>query len=104
LCKVSEPEVAFGLLVDGALPMGEAVGVEPEPEPASAPQSEKPSQPAASLVAGVVVDALPNGELEIALSGQQWRIRGMASVKAGSGTLKVNAQVLDTESGVVFAD
>ncbi|WP_233948056.1 CHC2 zinc finger domain-containing protein [Pectobacterium versatile] len=104
LCKVSEPETAFGLLVDGALPMGEAVGVEPEPETACAPQSEKPSQPAASLVAGVVVDALPNGELEIALSGQQWRIRGMASVKAGSGVMKVNAQVIDTQSGVVFAD
>ncbi|WP_244167473.1 CHC2 zinc finger domain-containing protein [Pectobacterium atrosepticum] len=100
LCSVAEPEAAFGLLVDGALPMGEAVSVEPE----SVPQPEKPSQPAASLAAGVVVDALPNGELEIALSGQQWRIRGMASVKAGSGAMKVNAQVLDTESGVVFAD
>ncbi|MFJ5436032.1 CHC2 zinc finger domain-containing protein [Pectobacterium sp. CHL-2024] len=100
LCSVAEPEAAFGLLVDGALPMGEAVSAEPE----SVPQPEKPSQPAASLAAGVVVDALPNGELEIALSGQQWRIRGMASVKAGSGVMKVNAQVLDTASGVVFAD
>lgn len=100
MCSVAEPEAAFGLLVDGALPMGEAVSAEPE----SAPQPEKPSQPAASLAAGVVVEALPNGELEIALSGQQWRIRGMASVKAGSGTMKVNAQVIDTASGVVFAD
>ncbi|MEH2922907.1 CHC2 zinc finger domain-containing protein [Samsonia erythrinae] len=100
LCQVAEPEAAFGLLVDGALPMGEAVSAEPE----SVPQPEKPSQPAASLAAGVVVDALPNGELEIALSGQQWRIRGMASVRIGSGAMKVNAQVLDTESGVVFAD
>ncbi|MBA0186323.1 toprim domain-containing protein [Pectobacterium versatile] len=100
LCSVAEPETAFGLLVDGALPMGEVVSAEPE----SMPQPEKPSQPAASLVAGVVVDALPNGELEIALSGQQWRIRGMASVKAGSGVMKVNAQVIDTQSGVVFAD
>ncbi|MBE5215591.1 toprim domain-containing protein, partial [Pectobacterium quasiaquaticum] len=108
LCQVAEPEAAFGLLVDGALPMGEAIGVESEPESVpqrkAAPQPEKPSQPAASLAAGVVVEALPNGELEIALSGQQWRIRGMASVKAGSGVMKVNAQVLDTESGVVFAD
>lgn len=100
LCSVAEPETAFGLLVDGALPMGEAVSAEPE----SVPQPEKPSQPAASLAAGVVVDALPNGELDIALSGQQWRIRGMASVKAGSGAMKVNAQVIDTASGVVFAD
>ncbi|QHQ18001.1 toprim domain-containing protein [Pectobacterium parmentieri] len=100
LCQVAEPEAAFGLLVDGALPMGEAVSAEPE----SVPQPEKPSQPAASLAAGVVVDALPNGELDIALSGQQWRIRGMASVRVGSGAMKVNAQVIDTASGVVFAD
>ncbi|UEM40421.1 DNA primase [Pectobacterium aquaticum] len=100
LCSVAEPETAFGLLVDGALPMGEVVSAEPE----SMPQPEKPSQPTSSLAAGVVVEALPNGELEIALSGQQWRIRGMASVKAGSGVMKVNAQVLDTQSGVVFAD
>ena len=104
LCSVAEPEAAFGLLVDGALPMGEAIGVESEPEIAAVPQPEKTSQPAASLAAGVVVEVLPNGELEIALSGQQWRIRGMASVKAGSGAMKVNAQVIDTQSGVVFAD
>ncbi|KFF61490.1 DNA primase [Pectobacterium brasiliense] len=104
LCQVAEPEAAFGLLVDGALPMGEAIGVESEPEIAAVPQPEKTSQPAASLAAGVVVEVLPNGELEIALSGQQWRIRGMASVKAGSGAMKVNAQVIDTQSGVVFAD
>ncbi|ATY92716.1 DnaG primase-like protein [Pectobacterium atrosepticum SCRI1043] len=113
LCQVAEPETAFGLLVDGALPMGEAVSAEPE----SVPQRKASSPPAASLAAGVeavktaqvaepgvVVDVLPNGELEIALSGQQWRIRGMASVKAGSGTMKVNVQVIDTASGVVFAD
>ncbi|MFP1868242.1 CHC2 zinc finger domain-containing protein [Lonsdalea quercina] len=106
LCQVAEPETAFGLLVDGALPMGEAVSAEPEsvPQRKAAPQSEKPSQPASSLAAGVVVETLPNGELEIALSGQQWRIRGMASVKVGSSVMKVNAQVIDTASGVVFAD
>ncbi|MDY4326325.1 CHC2 zinc finger domain-containing protein [Pectobacterium brasiliense] len=106
LCKVSEPEVAFRAVVEGAMAMGEAVRAEPEsvPQRKATPQPEKPSQPAASLAAGVVVDALPNGELEIALSGQQWRIRGIASVKIGSGVMKVNAQVLDTESGVVFAD
>ncbi|TAJ03081.1 DNA primase [Pectobacterium versatile] len=106
LCKVSEPEQAFRAAVEGAMAMGEAVSTEPEsvPQRKAAPQPEKPSQPASSLAAGVVVEALPNGELEIALSGQHWRIRGMASVKAGSGVMKVNAQVLDTESGVVFAD
>ncbi|WP_437215966.1 CHC2 zinc finger domain-containing protein [Pectobacterium sp. LFLA-215] len=102
LCSVAEPEAAFGLLVDGALPMGEVVSAEPEND--AEPQPESSPQPASSLVAGVVVEALPNGEVEIALSGQQWCIRGIASVKAGSGVMKVNAQVLDTASGVVFAD
>ncbi|POE06256.1 DNA primase [Pectobacterium odoriferum] len=106
LCKVSEPEQAFRAAIEGAMAMGEAVSAEPESvaQRKAAPQPENPSQPATSLAAGVVVEALPNGELEIALSGQQWRIRGMASVKTGSGVMKVNAQVLDTESGVVFAD
>ncbi|MDE8744541.1 CHC2 zinc finger domain-containing protein [Pectobacterium polaris] len=106
LCKVSEPEQAFRAVVEGAMAMGEAVNAEPEsvPQRKAVLQPEKPSQSASSLAAGVVVEVLPNGELEIALSGQQWRIRGMASVKAGSGVMKVNAQVLDTESGVVFAD
>ncbi|KFX23261.1 DNA primase [Pectobacterium atrosepticum] len=113
LCKVAEPEVAFRAAVDGAMAMGEAVNAESE----SVPQRKASPQPATTLAAGVpvvktaqatepgvVVEALPNGELEITLSGQHWRIRGMASVKVGSGVMKVNAQVLDTESGVVFAD
>ncbi|MBA0168485.1 CHC2 zinc finger domain-containing protein [Pectobacterium sp. CFBP8739] len=108
LCKVAEPELAFRAVVEGALPMGDAVNAEPEraaePQRKAAPQPEALPQPASSLVAGVVVEVLPGGELEITLSGQQWRIRGLASVKTGSGVMKVNAQVLDTESGVVFAD
>ncbi|MBE5204741.1 DNA primase, partial [Pectobacterium sp. FL60-S17] len=92
-----------------AMAMGEAVSAEPElgsvPPPASALAAVVPVVKAAQASEpGVVVDVLPNGEVEIALSGQQWRIRGMASVKVGSGVMKVNAQVLDTESGVVFAD
>ncbi|WP_033569059.1 CHC2 zinc finger domain-containing protein [Dickeya undicola] len=115
LCKVAEPEAAFCAVVEGALPMSDAVNA--EPESAAEPQRKAAPQPAPSLAAGVpvvktaqatepgvVVDVLPGGELEIALSGQQWRIRGLSSVKAGSGVMKVNAQVLDTESGVVFAD
>ncbi|KFW98546.1 DNA primase [Pectobacterium betavasculorum] len=117
LCKVAEPEAAFRAVVEGALPMGDAVGVGSEPEAASVPQRKASPQPAMTLAAGVeavkaaqasepgvVVEVLPGGELEIALSGQQWRIRGLASVKVGSGVMKVNAQVLDTASGVVFAD
>ncbi|WP_261850212.1 CHC2 zinc finger domain-containing protein, partial [Pectobacterium araliae] len=106
LCKVSEPERAFRAAVEGAMAIEEAVSAESEsvPQRKAAPQPETLPQPASSLVAGVVVETLANGELEITLSGQQWRIRGLASVKAGSGVMKVNAQVLDTESGVVFAD
>lgn len=108
LCKVAEPEQAFRAVVEGAMAMGEAVGVKSAPDTVpqrkAAAQSESLPQPASSLAAGVVVEALPNGEVEITLSGQQWRIRGMTSVKVGSGVMKVNAQVLDTASGVVFAD
>ncbi|AYH21782.1 DNA primase [Pectobacterium parmentieri] len=112
LCQVAEPEAAFGLLVDGALPMGDAVGVDvvnAEALPAALPATSLAAgvpvvKAAQASEPGVVVEALPNGELNIALSGQQWRIRGMASVKTGSGVMKVNAQVLDTQSGVVFAD
>lgn len=59
---------------------------------------------AASPAPGVVVEALPGGDLQLAVEAQQWRIRGLSSVKAGSGTMKVNAQVIDTQSGVMFAD
>ncbi|KFF70599.1 DNA primase [Pectobacterium brasiliense] len=118
LCKVSEPERAFRAAVEGAMAMGDAVGVEVvNVQALMEPEAQRQVLPVTSLAAavpavkaaqaseaGVVVEALPNGELDIALSGQQWRIRGMASVKAGSGTMKVNAQVIDTASGVVFAD
>ncbi|WP_146742164.1 CHC2 zinc finger domain-containing protein, partial [Lonsdalea populi] len=106
LRKVSEPEQAFRAAVEGAMAMGEAVSAEPEsvPQRKAAPQPEKTSQPATSLAAGVVAEVLPNGELEIALSGQQWRLRGVTQIKPGSGVMKVNAQLLDTQSGAVFAD
>ncbi|MCV5282948.1 DNA primase, partial [Escherichia coli] len=35
--------------------------------------------------------------------GERWTIRGV-SRKPNAAAMKVNAQVLDTESGVVFAD
>ncbi|NTY90122.1 toprim domain-containing protein [Serratia fonticola] len=99
LCQVAEPENAFRLLIDGAVPMGDVVPVPP------APERETPSSLAASPVEpGVVVETLSGGELEIGLPGQQWRIRGLAQVKAGSAVMKVNAQVIDTASGVMFAD
>lgn len=120
LCQVAEPEREFGLLIDGAVPMNDAVALDvagrdelnaavpdvlPEPVPpcalAAGVEAVKTAQ---ADEPGVVLEALPNGELEITLSGQQWRLRGMAQVKPGAAALKVNAQVLDTVSGVVFAD
>ncbi|OSM94034.1 MULTISPECIES: CHC2 zinc finger domain-containing protein [Lonsdalea] len=114
LCQVAEPEREFGLLIDGAVPMSDAAGTDvadtlPERAAATLPVSSLAAgveavRSAQASGAGVVLEALPGGELEIALSGQQWRIRGMAQVKPGAAALKVNAQVLDTASGVVFAD
>ncbi|MGK4332233.1 CHC2 zinc finger domain-containing protein [Lonsdalea quercina] len=120
LCQVAEPEREFGLLIDGAVPMNDAVALDVAGRdelnaavPDVLPEPVPPCALAAGVAAvktaqadepGVVLEALPNGELEIALSGQQWRIRGMAQVKPGAAALKVNAQVLDTASGVVFAD
>ncbi|GKW22330.1 hypothetical protein PEC302107_40590 [Pectobacterium araliae] len=120
LCSVAEPEREFGLLIDGALPMGDvlALGVAGTEElnaavPDASPEPVPPCALAAGVEAvrsaqasgaGVVLEVLPGGELEIGLPGQQWRIRGMAQVKPGAAALKVNAQVIDTASGVVFAD
>ncbi|MBP0995703.1 CHC2 zinc finger domain-containing protein [Serratia fonticola] len=110
LCQVAEPEMAFRLLIESAVPMGEPVqAVEVaelvEHQHHTAPESQTvPSLAAAPAEPGVVVETLPGGELEIGLPGQQWRIRGLAQVKAGSAVMKINAQVIDTASGVMFAD
>lgn len=135
LCNVAEAEQAFGLLVDGAIPMGAAAGVEAaDADELAAAVPDAPPLPVTALAAGVVapahpcardidtslygsavetaqasepgvvVEALPGGELAIGLPGQQWRIRGMAQAKPGAAALKVNAQVVDTHSGAVFAD
>ncbi|HAZ3739556.1 TPA: toprim domain-containing protein, partial [Escherichia coli] len=111
LCKVSEPERAFSLLLDGAVPVADVVGAESIAPQASAEPAHLTSLaagvatlPAAAAPApGVSVEALPEGELMIALPGERWTIRGL-SRKPNAAAMKVNAQVLDTESGVVFAD
>ncbi|EEI9693453.1 DNA primase [Salmonella enterica] len=113
LCKVAEPKAAFRAVIDGAMGMSDVAEVKtvspvvPDAAPAAVLPlaAEVASLPAAASPApGVVVVALPGGDLSLAVESQQWRIRGFGSVKAGSGTMKVNAQVLDTGSGVVFAD
>ncbi|TKV13884.1 toprim domain-containing protein [Citrobacter sp. wls619] len=113
LCQVAEPAQAFGMLIDGAVTMQDVAGVEAVDPlmPDAAPAESLPlataveALPAAASPApGVVVEALPGGDLQLAVESQRWRIRGIGSVKAGSGAMKVNAQVIDMQSGVVFAD
>ncbi|MFC0139448.1 CHC2 zinc finger domain-containing protein [Erwinia mallotivora] len=127
LCRVAEPEAAFRLLAESAQPMREAVA-ETGAEPAATPTASSSvagvaalstpagaatgsgagtgSSSAASAVSepGVVVERGAAGEVTVSLGSQQWRVRGLAGVKPGGGMMKVNAQLLDTESGVVFAD
>ncbi|HBA4456793.1 TPA: toprim domain-containing protein [Escherichia coli] len=111
LCQVAEPERAFSLLLDGAVPVADVVDAVSIAPQASAEPAHLTSLAAgvAALsavtapVPGVSVEALPEGELMIALPGERWTIRGL-SRKANVAAMKVNAQVLDTDSGVVFAD
>ncbi|MFI0645498.1 CHC2 zinc finger domain-containing protein [Escherichia coli] len=111
LCQAAEPERAFSVLLDGASPMADVVDAESIAPQASAEPAHLTSLaagvaalPAAAAPApGVSVEALPEGELMIALPGERWTIRGL-SRKPNAAAMKVNAQVLDTESGVVFAD
>ncbi|EOF5965433.1 CHC2 zinc finger domain-containing protein [Salmonella enterica] len=113
LCQVAEPEAAFQLLIDGAVTMGDAAAVEavdpvvPEVAPATVLPlaADVAALPVATAPApGVVVEQLAGGDLQLDVDGQRWQIRGFGHVKAGSGTMKVNAQVIDTQSGVMFAD
>ncbi|MDR4880080.1 DNA primase [Escherichia ruysiae] len=111
LCSVAEPEQAFSLLLDGAVPMSDLADAESIAPQASAEPAHLTSLaagvavlPAAAAPApGVSVETLTDGELMVALPGERWTIRGV-SRKPNVAAMKVNAQVLDTNSGVVFAD
>ena len=111
LCQVAEPEQAFSVLLDGAVPMSdladaESIAPQASAEPAhlTSLAADVAALPAVSAPApGVSVETLADGELMVALPGERWTIRGV-SRKPNAAAMKVNAQVLDTESGVVFAD
>ena len=111
LCQVAEPEQAFSVLLDGAVPMSdladaESIAPQASAEPAhlTALAADVAALPAVSAPApGVSVEALADGELMVALPGERWTIQGV-SRKTNAAAMKVNAQVLDTGSGVVFAD
>ncbi|EHE9877094.1 type VI secretion system tip protein VgrG [Escherichia coli] len=111
LCQVAEPERAFSVLLDGAVTMGDLADAESIAPQASAEPAHLTSLaagvaalPAAAAPApGVSVETLADGELMVALPGERWTLRGV-SRKTNAAAMKINAQVLDTESGVVFAD
>ncbi|WP_249519278.1 DNA primase, partial [Escherichia coli] len=111
LCQVAEPEQAFSVLLDGAVPMSDLADVasiapqaSAEPAHLTSLAADVAALPAVSAPApGVSVETLADGELMVALPGERWTIRGV-SRKTNAAAMKVNAQVLDTESGVVFAD
>ncbi|AKH63586.1 DNA primase [Photorhabdus thracensis] len=115
LCQVAEPEPAFGLLLDGAVPMYDpaqetdteapvapAAPPSPATEPPVALAAERATKPLS--LPGVVWETGPNGEIIISLGPLRWCVRGLAQVRAGAAVMKVNAQVIDTDSGVMFAD
>jgi len=112
LCQVAEPAQAFGMLIDSAVVMQDMADVEAVDPVVPEAQAVEVLPLAADVAAvkvaspapGVVITALPGGDLRLDVEAQQWQIRGFARAKAGAGTMKVNAQVVDTESGVVFAD
>ncbi|PPW36361.1 DNA primase, partial [Escherichia coli] len=111
LGQVAEPEQAFSVLLDGAVPMSDLAAVasiapqaSAEPAHLTSLAADVAALPAVSAPApGVSVETLADGELMVALPGERWTIRGV-SRKTNAAAMKVNAQVLDTESGVVFAD
>ncbi|MEC4780197.1 CHC2 zinc finger domain-containing protein, partial [Escherichia coli] len=111
LCQVAEPEQAFSVLLDGAVPMSDLADVasiapqaSAEPAHLTSLAADVAALPAVSAPApGVSVETLADGELMVALPGERWTIRGV-SRKTNAAAMKVNAQVLDTGSGVVFAD
>ncbi|PHM40340.1 DNA primase [Xenorhabdus miraniensis] len=75
-----------------------APAVEPEPPVTLIAESTANTTP------GVVCEPGEHGELLISVGTLQWCLRGMGAVKAGAAALKLNAQVLDRQSGVLFAD
>ncbi|MBD1229665.1 DNA primase, partial [Xenorhabdus griffiniae] len=110
LCQMAEPESAFALLLESAVPLQDAADMmalerqTPEPDTVSESASPLAAEPAPRVTPNVVCESGDNGELLISVSTLQWCLRGMSTVKAGAAAMKLNAQVLDRQSGVLFAD
>jgi len=105
LCSVADGEEAFGQLLGSAVPVdslhrwSEKTVSSLAAEPAFAAVSPAPAQ-----TPNVVTEKQPNGDLLITCHGQQWKLRGVSQLNPSAAVMKVNAQLLDTQSGAVFAD
>ncbi|MDC9583301.1 CHC2 zinc finger domain-containing protein, partial [Xenorhabdus sp. PR6a] len=110
LCQMAEPETAFRLLVESAVPMQDAAGMTSlerqaaEPDKAPEPPPSLAADPVPSVAPGVVCEPGANGELQISIGTLRWCLRGLNAIPSGAVVMKLNAQVLDTQSGVLFAD
>ncbi|MDC9598933.1 toprim domain-containing protein, partial [Xenorhabdus anantnagensis] len=110
LCQMAEPGSAFTLLLESAVPMQEVAGMVTVERSAvdsvTVPEvaSSLAAEPAPNVAPGVVCESGDHGELLISIGTLQWCLRGMGAVKAGAAAMKLNAQVLDKQSGVLFAD
>lgn len=106
LCAQEEPETAFKLLIDSAVPMSRVV----QPV-AVVPDDKEPIQtlPALAItpvteMVGLVSEWQENGDLQVAIGQRQWRLRGLPAHRKNSGSLKINLQVVEKISGSVFSD
>ncbi len=129
LLASEQKALAFQLLLDQALPMAadgalaaavkqveaaevgklagseaaekvEAVGVTAD----FAASSSSSSSSSVASEPGLVSEWLDNGDLSLTLLNQQWRLRGLTERSRHSLALKLNVQVLDLVSGVLFCD
>ncbi|MDE9545397.1 CHC2 zinc finger domain-containing protein, partial [Xenorhabdus bovienii] len=99
LCQVAEPEAAFGLLLDSAVPMLTA-----ETRCAAPAPVENASALAVNPTPGLVWETGTDGALRVSLGSLRWCLRGLSGVKTGAAMMKLNAQVIDSQSGVMFLD
>uniref|UniRef100_UPI0036DB127B CHC2 zinc finger domain-containing protein n=1 Tax=Photorhabdus sp. RM322S TaxID=3342825 RepID=UPI0036DB127B len=108
LCQMAEPEAAFALLLESATPISTAVAARTAAEVSA--EAAPPPALAAAVTAvqnptpGIIWETGADGELKVSLGSLRWCIRGLASVKSGAVAMKLNAQVIDTQSGVMFLD
>lgn len=107
LCSVADGEQELGVLLESAVPMSElhqAEIVENTTQETTSFLAASPLSEPVSNMPGVVTEPQANGDVFISLDNYQWKLRGVSQIKQNAAAMKVNAQLLDTQSGAVFAD